>query len=141
VQKSTAIGTNFNCRKERFAIWLHPGSAHFDNSVEGVVLDALASRHGLSLNFTTGGKSGALVWFSAKRLPSSSEKPIHHFPKRKPLAVQPLHVIAHAVFQGERWFVAQALARIREIGLCKILIMCVRIIDVVRLKTGPQAFV
>jgi hypothetical protein len=26
--KSTAIGTNFSCRKERFAIWLHPDSAH-----------------------------------------------------------------------------------------------------------------
>ena len=28
VQKSTAIGTNFSCRKKRFAIWLHPDSAH-----------------------------------------------------------------------------------------------------------------
>ena len=54
VQKSTAIGTNFNCRKDRFAIWLHPGSAHCASRVERVVLNALANRRGLSPNFTTG---------------------------------------------------------------------------------------
>ena len=56
-------------------------------------------------------------------------------------SVQPLHVIAHALFQGKPRFVTKRTAGVRQIGLSEILIMCVRIVDVIRLKTGPQAFV
>ncbi len=56
-------------------------------------------------------------------------------------SVQPLHVIAHALFQGKSWLVPQRAARIREIGLCEVLIMRVRVIDVIGLKTRAQTFV
>src|SRR5437667_80761 len=49
-------------------------------------------------------------------------------------SVQPLHVIADALFQRESWLVTERAARVREIGLREVLIMGMRILDVIRPK-------
>src|SRR5260370_18595749 len=56
-------------------------------------------------------------------------------------SVQPLHVVAHTVFQRKAWLVTERAARVREIGLREILIMRMRILDVIRSKICAEAFV
>ena len=55
--------------------------------------------------------------------------------------IQPVHVIAHAVFERKSWLVAECAAGIREIGLGEVLVMRVRVIDVIRLKICVETFV
>jgi hypothetical protein len=59
----------------------------------------------------------------------------------KGLPKQPLHVIAHAVFERKPRPVPERFARVREIGLRKVLIMRVRIIEVFGLKVCAQTFI
>ena len=55
--------------------------------------------------------------------------------------IQPLHVIAHPIFEAKSWLVTERAAGIREIGLCEVLVMRVRVIDVIRLKICAETFV
>ena len=55
--------------------------------------------------------------------------------------IQPLHVITYAVFERKAWLVPKRAARVREIGLRKVLIVRVRIIEIFRLKVCAQTFV
>jgi hypothetical protein len=55
--------------------------------------------------------------------------------------IQPLHVIAHSVFERKPRLVSERFARAGEIGLREILIMRVRIIEVFGLKICAQTFI
>ena len=54
--------------------------------------------------------------------------------RRKGLSVQPLHVIAHAVFERKPRLVSERFARAGEIGLREVLIMDMRIFNVIRFQ-------
>lgn len=55
--------------------------------------------------------------------------------------IQPLHVIAHAVFERKLRLVSERIARAGEIGLREVLIMRVRIVEVFGLKVCAKAFI
>ena len=55
--------------------------------------------------------------------------------------IQPLHVIAHAVFERKLRLVSERVPRASEIGLREVLIMRVRIIEVFGLKVCVQTFI
>ena len=55
--------------------------------------------------------------------------------------IQPLHVIAHAVFERKLRLVSERIARAGEIGLREVLIMRVRVIEVFGLKICAQTFI
>jgi hypothetical protein len=57
------------------------------------------------------------------------------------LPEQPFHIIAHSLFQWESWLIPERTARVRQIGLRKVLVMGVWVIDVIGLKTCAKAFV
>jgi hypothetical protein len=59
----------------------------------------------------------------------------------KGLPKQPLHVIAHAVFERKPRLVPEGFARVGEIGLREVLIMRVGIIEVFGLKVCAQTFI
>src|SRR5215472_3910451 len=87
VRQPTANGTNFNCPRRPFAIWLPPNN------------------------------------------------------QKAALSVQPLHVVAHAVFERELRLVFESLARAGEVGLREVLIVRVRIIEVFGLKLCAQTVI
>ncbi len=56
-------------------------------------------------------------------------------------SVQPLHVVAHAVFERKPRLVSERIPRAGEIGFREVLIMRVRIIEVFGLKICAQTFI
>ena len=56
-------------------------------------------------------------------------------------AEQPLHVVSHAIFERKSRLVSKRISRAGKIGLRKVLIMRVRIIEVFGLKICAQTFV